>query len=689
MTSIALSEQDKTVIDRLWNVLSSEGLPPYQAIEQLSNLIVLKHKEKGEKLCLASTSHSQWDALNTVTDEHLVNAVSEQIARLRGASTHSSLFQRAHLVIAKPAHLRTCIQCISELFSSDRVGEWHAHIYDALLLRAEDAARNWMASGGKFYTPHHLAHLLCSLVQPQPGERIGDIACGNGRLLAAAHAYVARTLVAEPDVLRFAPDGQPKPLEKVHWAEKRQALLSQTLFVGMDIDENAVLQAWVRLKLLGIEEPAISAFDTLSRQANQLFVRNGCQKDAFDVLLANPPYSARIDRETLDDRLRDLNTIKSELLFIARALQWLRPGGRAAIIIPDSVLFQQQKAAVALRRTLVNEHGVRAIISLPKGVFAPYTEVKTSILVLTHSGVTNTIWCYGVEHDGYTLDKRRQPTPEQNDLPDLMIKYGLRVSDSLSSLRPSAFIDSDTELQWDNIEPERRTYHVARPHLMWEHSKLGESNKVTLDIDSTRLRTVASPTEQPKDWEVVVNALDRHYTLLPGCYRSQVPYKKRECASREQPSSVSQAPSDTTGRAFERHRLTCIYYVPGVKNLETLAEWHQTCLKMLRHLHRRGQISGLYHLTTLHTLAQTQTLQEREFKRHPPPSDEVTPLSLVLAGKDNSSWFLAATTTLLQRVKQGEVSSNELTLGLELLLAFKECVQAYNSHRVKSTSHCG
>jgi hypothetical protein len=155
-------------------------------------------------------------------------------------------------------------------------------------------------------------------------------------------------------------------------------------------------------------------------------------------LLANPPYGSQIDGETLDASLRGLNTSKTELLFVARALQLLRPSGRAAIIVPDSVLFHQGRAAVALRQTLITKHDLHAIISLPAGIFAPHTNVKTSILVLTHSGKTRTIWCYSVEQDGYTLDKRRRPTPHQNDFPDLSVKYGLHFADMFSSCYPSA-----------------------------------------------------------------------------------------------------------------------------------------------------------------------------------------------------------------------------------------------------------
>jgi type I restriction enzyme M protein len=573
------------MLSRLWHLLSSDGLPPYKAIEQLSYLLVLKQDEIA-RWRSGSTSPVLWNDLQSTPQGHLIDAASEAIAGLQ-ASSGTPLLRAAHLSISKASLLREVLTLIDTLFVPACSGERHARLYDALLSLAEEAAQGWAAPGGKFYTPHHIAHLLCSLVRPRPGERIGDLACGNGRLLSAAHAQVLRRGIADPDVVHFASDGQPLPLEETHWGE-RCALLEHTQFVGVDIDESAALQAWVLLRFLGISCPPIYSLDALSEQAGRWLTQEGGEV-RFDVLLANPPYTAHIDRETLDGSLRALNTAKAELLFLGLALQWLRPGGRAAIIVPDSVLFNQQKAAASLRRTLVREHRLHAVISLPAGVFAPYTNVKTSILVLTHSGVTDRIWCYAVEHDGYTLDKRRQATPQCSDLPDLMIKYGLRFTDSLLTLLPSAFIDGDTELQWNNIEPGCRSYHYARPLIEGAQVK----------------GTLAEPTLHPKDWEVESDQLDEHCALLPTRYR---PTSSESPRPGFPPRSAAQA---ATAKA-PRFSVPGVF-VPPLQNWSQLADWYVERLQALRTLSRLGHISAKQHLAALRLFAAIRLQFERRF----------------------------------------------------------------------------
>lgn len=469
MTSqLLLPPQQQEMISQLWRILSSDGLPPYKAIERLSYLLALKLLERDgyarrtDRTTPSSTT--LWSEIATASDGSRLERAWNAITELRtGACGNQTLFHAASLAISHASLLREVMALIDTLFSPTRSGEWHAHIYEALLAIAEQAAADWATPGGKFYTPAHLAHLLCTLVCPQPGEKICDYTCGNGNLLAAAYAQIIRSW-CNSDELRTAFDGQPLPLEgSRRWTVRQYELLAQTQLVGRDIDGSAGLQTWVRLRCLGIERPNISALDTLSDQIWHSLFHTDSGSTGFDVLLANPPYGSRIDGETLDASLQGLNTSKAELLFVARALQLLRPGGRAAIIVPDSVLFHQGKAAVALRQILITKHDLHAIISLPAGIFAPYTNVKTSILVLTRSGKTRTIWCYSVEQDGYTLDKRRRPTPHQNDLPDLNVKYDLHFAGMFSSCYPSAFIDDDTKLQWSNIEPERQAYQYAQP----------------------------------------------------------------------------------------------------------------------------------------------------------------------------------------------------------------------------------
>lgn len=625
MTYRPLLPQQQVMISQLWRILSSDGIPPHKAVEQLSYLLALKllardYYERGTDVAVPSPA-VLWSELIAASDESLLERARGAIEELHtGACGNQALFRSASLIISKVSLLREVLSLIDELFSPVWSREWHAHIYDALLATAEEAAAAWATPGGKFYTPAHFAHLLCSLVRPQPGEKICDYACGNGRLLAAAYTQIVRSW-CDPDKLRTAFDGQPFPLDGFHqWTDRQREMLAQTQLVGMDIDESAVLQTWVRLRCLGVERPRVSVLDTLSNQIWQKFPSADGSSAGFDVLLANPPYGSRVDGETLDESLRGLNTSKAELLFVGRALQLLRPGGRAALIVPDSVLFHHGKAAVTLRQTLVTEHGLRAIVSLPAGVFAPYTNVKTSILVLTNSGMTGTIWCYSVEQDGYTLDKRRRLTPEQSDLPDLVVKYSLRFADTLSSCRPSAFINGDTELQWSNIEPERQAYHYAQPIVEQELLDAGEQTANVACFKTTLARPLLT---QPKHWEVRVDQLDEHFTLLPGRYQPFIAVGERPGYPPDYPARPAPLSSKTEARILTDQKTQQdsiqVFYLPGVKDLPTLAQWYREGLKKLRGLYRQGQIDAKQHLESLRLLALIRSRQEKKF-RHPSPS---------------------------------------------------------------------
>ncbi len=209
MTCTPLSRQIQATLSRLWQALESDGLPPCKAIEQISYLLVLKQMERRGEW----SGPIGWSVLQVVPQEHLMSTVSEAVATLRDRSG-ISVFERAQLSISKPPLLREAMMLIDELFPAACSPEQHASRYDALLLRAEEAAHAWAAPGGKFYSPHHIAHLLCSLVRPQVGERICDPACGNGRLLASAHAHIVR-LQCDPEYSGMGLYGARRGLRRV------------------------------------------------------------------------------------------------------------------------------------------------------------------------------------------------------------------------------------------------------------------------------------------------------------------------------------------------------------------------------------------------------------------------------------------------------------------------------------------
>ena len=356
----------------------------------------------------------------------------------------------------KVAGLQRAIKTIDELFPQMDLqgGDLMGDIFEYLLNEIKTAGKN-----GQFRTPRHIIRFMVELLDPQPGERVIDPAAGTGGFLFTTVQHLLKK-VTPSEELRLEADGKPHRL--VRGDPSVEAYLKGEYFTGYDNDRTMVRIGWMNLILHGIEKPHIERRDSLG----QSLLESG----AYQVALANPPFTGSVDELDLHPtrfppdprRSGSLITTKSELLFVWLMLDLLEPGGRAAVIVPEGVLFGSTTAHKELRRQLLFEHDLRAVISLPAGAFQPYAGVKTSILVFHKVGEkpepgkdprTRQVWFYEVQADGYTLDARRNPQLEPNDLWDALEKYdleGISVIDSLDYYRPDLFterwrvVDNDT-----------------------------------------------------------------------------------------------------------------------------------------------------------------------------------------------------------------------------------------------------
>nr|MBF6592187.1 N-6 DNA methylase [Ktedonobacterales bacterium] len=465
------SQYRSTPLHRLWDRCAAAGLQPAAAIEQLSSLLLLKQLEErelpgalpypGQPQQLsphALPDKARWSTLRAMPPETRFHAIEEEVlpwlrAQDFGGANH---FRDASLSLAGAPVLQEIMDLLDALFPSPERAEQWEHAYEALMATAEEAASAWAKHGGAVYTPPHLSTLLTDLLDPRPGESICDLACGNGRLLASAYKHLLSAWSA-PETRRVSADGRVIPLPHLQdLSREQQERLGRTTITGFDIERGSALQAWMHLRCLGIEQPSIHIADTLGEAFNSRLVERGGDIGGFDVIILNPPYNSSVDVEGLGASLRALGTKKAETLFVELALQCLRPGGRAALVVPEGVLFNTDKAHTALRRRLVEEHTLHAVVSLPAKVFLPYTGVKTDILIISRGGQTRETLCYRVAADGFSLDARRRPHPEQTDLPDLLIHYWihclnppgawLRETQALAACTGAAFIDGDVQL---------------------------------------------------------------------------------------------------------------------------------------------------------------------------------------------------------------------------------------------------
>jgi type I restriction enzyme M protein len=425
-----LSPQLKTEIDKLWNRFWSSGVAnPLTAIEQITYLIFLKRLEdqdneraaqsQGTDYTVSSlydekTDQYRWSRLFYMPGDEALRfiqgPVMDWLKHLPGAEEQ---MQDAVFVLPNANLLRGAMDAVNTLFISGRNQDTLGDIFEYLLSEIATAGKN-----GQFRTPRHIIRAMCELTNPQLGERICDPACGTAGFLVNAYQHILQQNTSR-DILEFEADGTSLNLIGDRLSPDQHDALRQNHFFGFDFDRTMVRLGWMNMVLHGLENAQVRYGDTLGSKFNEQ-VRSD-SVGHFDVILANPPFTGSLDKSDVGESLRPLGTNKTELLFLELILQLLRPGGRAAVIVPEGVLFGSTTAHRAIRERLLTENQLDAVVSLPSGVFQPYTGVKTSILLFTKGGSTERVWFYDVTADGYTLNARRAEQPEKNDLWDLTL----------------------------------------------------------------------------------------------------------------------------------------------------------------------------------------------------------------------------------------------------------------------------
>jgi type I restriction enzyme M protein len=595
-----LAQTTQAAIQRLWRECAADGIPPHSAIEQLSYLILLKLlDERPEASCGPQQpvpDTVRWRYLRTLPIEACLDCLCDTVcAWLQKSELAKGMpsLAHAHITFSRASVLGSVMDLIDALFAPARPASMHAEVYEALLRLAEEATAAWAQRAGQYFTPMHLARFLVDLVQPRPGESICDLTCGNGRLLLAALEYLQREHGEVSGGVTFCPDGRVLP----GLSDTAEVQPFDIRLFGYDRDHTVAWQAWMHLFCAGVPSPHIRVADTLSKAFNQQIIRHTGPIGTYDILLGNPPYHAAVDTEELGESLRGLGTTKAELLFLELFLQVLAPGGRAAVIVPDGILFNSSRPFIAMRRKLVQEYTIQAIISLPQGVFLPYAGVKTSILVLTGGGHTENILFYTVGADGTSLEAKRQSRPEQTDLPDALVKYSLRVG-----ARPiSAFVTADTWLCWENVEASEYSRHFTRPLAIerYEFDDTATPQKVVVCFGS-----MAVPLEKPKDWLVPVSELGSDYNLMASRYAPfSLDFRRREKRAMTRNALVQDerdafslrktAPGQGQRARVQRscqERVAEVFSLPEQEDDQSLEAWFDREVEHFFLLHDEGEL---------------------------------------------------------------------------------------------------
>lgn len=268
-------------------------------------------------------------------------------------------------------------------------------MYEYLLSKIAQSGRN-----GQFRTPRHIIQMMVEMMNPSSDEVICDPACGTSGFLVAAGEYL-----------------KEKKKEEIFFDKQKKDHYMNHMFHGYDMDRTMLRIGAMNMMTHGIDNPIIEYRDSLSDQNED--------KEKYSLVLANPPFKGSLDAESVaGDLLKVCKTKKTELLFLALFLRILRVGGRCACIVPDGVLFGSSKAHKAIRKEIVENQRLEAVISMPSGVFKPYAGVSTAILIFTKTehGGTDNVWFYDMTADGFSLDDKRSPV-EENDILDIIERF--------------------------------------------------------------------------------------------------------------------------------------------------------------------------------------------------------------------------------------------------------------------------
>lgn len=477
-----LTGEIRNKIDKIWTDMWAGGITnPLTVIEQLTYLMFIRSLDEkelenesfealsGEPMLKIFSQDEEgqsmrWRKFKTKDPRMIYDIVSTKVFPFiktmngKDSSAFSRYMQDAMFLIPTPQILQKIITGLDELYEHDINNlDMQGDLYEYMLSKLATAGQN-----GQFRTPKHIRDMMVRLLAPTPDDKICDPACGTAGFLVSTAEYIREKYESE--------------MTSEQWNH-----FSGEMFTGFDTDRTMLRLSAMNLMLHSITKPRIDYVDSVSKQ-NSI-------SSAYDIILANPPFTGTVDAESINDNLKVIcNTKKTELLFVALFLRMLRKGGRGACIVPDGVLFGTTKAHKALRKELVENHQLQAVISMPSGVFKPYAGVSTAILVFTKTGAggTDKVWFYVMKADGYSLDDKRSPV-EENDIPDILARFhNLEGEANRKPTEQSFFVDKSAIAANDYDLSINRYKEVVYEKMEYDKPAeiMARIDKLNLDIAS-------------------------------------------------------------------------------------------------------------------------------------------------------------------------------------------------------------
>ena len=408
----------KNQIDKIWDDLASYGVSdPIVAIEQMTYLFFIKSlddletaNEKKDALLKISTRRifpqteegqsMRWSKFCNLKAEEIFEIIGQKVfpfiqkLKTDQKSAYARYMSDAKFALPNALITEKVVTAINDLPLNDR--DLKGDVYEYMISKLQTSGRN-----GQFRTPRHIISMMVELMDPKITDVIADPACGTGGFLVGAGSYVYKNNEKQLRLDKKARD---------HYANK--------MFTGYDTNQTMLRISAMNTILHEMDNANIRFMDSLSK--------DNPDTDKYTLILANPPFTGSLDYDAVAPTLLSTTkTKKTELLFVALFLRMLDAGGRCACIVPDGVLFGSSNAHKSLRKELVDNNMLQAVISMPGGVFKPYAGVSTGVLIFTKTGTggTDKVWFYDMQADGYTLDDKRAEDEKHNDIPDIIVRF--------------------------------------------------------------------------------------------------------------------------------------------------------------------------------------------------------------------------------------------------------------------------
>lgn len=481
----------KSRIDSLWEVFWTGGLTnPLDVIEQMTYLMFIHDLDEADNTrrkesailglpyqsifarevkygdaVVIDGEQLRWSELRDLPAQKMYFFMQEVIfpfiRNLHGdkESAYSKYMGDAIFKIPTPLLLSKVVAAMDDFYSQMaqlQDADVRGDVYEYLLSKLANSGVN-----GQFRTPRHIIKMIVELMEPKTDDMICDPACGTSGFLVASGEYL-----------------KEKKKEEIFFDREKKDHYMNHMFYGFDMDRTMLRIGAMNMLMHGIENPFIEYRDSLSEQ--------NTDRNKYSLILANPPFKGSLDYDIVSpDILKKCKTKKTELLFVELFVQMLKTGGRCACIVPDGVLFGSSTAHKAVRKELVENQRLEAVISMPSGVFKPYAGVSTGILIFTKTehGGTDNVWFYNMRADGFTLDDKRNEDKDNNDIPDIIERFHNRDKEVDRKRTEQSFMISKEEIVENGYDLSLNKYKEVE-YVPVEYPPTEEIMERILEIDA-------------------------------------------------------------------------------------------------------------------------------------------------------------------------------------------------------------